>query len=111
MQVSVTGRHVSLGPEVREYVEEKAAKLTRYYDRVHSVDVVVERESGEMNTEMLVHADHGTRFVAQQRGDNVAASIDSVTDKIERQLRKHKERLRSHKHQQRVAEQPEPEDT
>ena len=98
MQILVTGRHVEVTADVRKYVEEKAAKLPRYYDRIHEIEVVLDHESEQFKVEMIVHVDKKHTFVAQETGPDTFALIDIITDKLGRQLTKHKEKTRNHKH-------------
>lgn len=97
MQIKVTGRHVEVTDDVRAYVEGKAAKLPKYYDRIHEIEVVLDHESEQFTAEMIVRADHKHTFVASETGPDTFALIDLIVDKLERQLTKHKEKRRNRK--------------
>jgi putative sigma-54 modulation protein len=45
VQIHLTGRHVELTDDVRDYIHSKMARLPRFYDRVHAVEVVLDHES------------------------------------------------------------------
>ena len=98
MDVRLTGRHVELTDQVRAYVQEKAGKLPRYYDRIHAIDVVLNHESEQIRAEMIVHADRKQTFVVHGTGADTFAVVDELIVKMERQLTKHKEKSRLHKH-------------
>ncbi len=98
MKVNLTGRHVDVSDDVREYIESKAAKLPRFYDRIHEIDVVLDHESEQFTAEMIVRTDRKHTFVARVTGPDTFVLIDLVVEKIERQLTKHKEKNRNHKH-------------
>jgi putative sigma-54 modulation protein len=98
VRIHVTGRHVEVTDDVRRYVEQKAGKLPRYYDRIHEIEVVLDHESEQFTAEMIVRADHKHTFVARETGPDTFALIDLVTEKLERQLIKLKEKRRIHKH-------------
>jgi putative sigma-54 modulation protein len=98
VQLSVTGRHIDITEAMRQYAEEKAGKLTRYYDRVESIDVVFDYESSQRRVEMVVRTDHKSTFVAQVEASDYYEAIDLVSDKMGRQLIKHKEKFRNRKH-------------
>jgi putative sigma-54 modulation protein len=98
VQISVTGRHIDLSPELRSYAETKAGKLSRFYDRIQIVEVILNGEGHGFEAEVIVKAEHKNTFVAKDRGDDMYAAVDTVMDKIERQLRRHKERFRNRKH-------------
>jgi len=101
VQILVTGRHVEVTDQVREYVNEKVSKLPRFYDRVHTVEVVLDHESDEFKAEMIARADGSPAFVASETGPDTFALIDLIVDKLERQLKKHKEKCRHPKHEPR----------
>lgn len=98
MQVVITGRHLDLSAEIQSYTEEKAGKLTRYYDRILSIEVVMAEDAGQFSVEMIVSADHRQEFVGHERHDDLFAAVDLLIDKMERQLTRHKEKLRNRKH-------------
>lgn len=98
MQINVTGRHIRVTDEIRAYIAEKAGKLPRFYDRIHEIDVVIDHESEQLTIEIIVRADMKHTFVAKDSGADAAALVDLLTEKLERQLKKHKEKNRDHKH-------------
>jgi putative sigma-54 modulation protein len=98
MQVLISGRHMRVSAAVKDYCQEKAEKLTRFYDRVQSIEVILDGQSGVHSAEMIVHADRTDPFVAAEQRDDLYAAIDVVVDKVERQLVRHKEKLRNRKH-------------
>lgn len=98
LQIHVTGRHVEVTDEVREYVHAKAGRLPRFYDRIHEIEVVLDHDSDLFTAEMIVRAGGKHTFVATESGPDTMALIDTVTDRLERQLTKLKERNRNHKH-------------
>lgn len=104
MQISVIGRHVEVTEAIRRYAEDKAAKLDRLYDRLEAVDVIIDKVANRFRTELVVRAGHKHTFVAQMDGSLINESLDLALDKMERQLRAHKERTRNHKHSERAGE-------
>lgn len=97
MQIIVKGRHVDVNDQVRDYIREKASKVTRFYDRIHEIEVILDQESEQFTCEMIVRIDHGNTSVARETGPEAIALIDLVVEKIERQIIKQKEKLRNNK--------------
>jgi len=97
VQISVTGRHVEVSGEVEEYVRSKAGRLTKYYDRIQEIEVILDHESEQFSAEIIVRADQRQTFVAKGTGPDTFALIDGIMDKLERQLTKHKEKKRNRK--------------
>lgn len=98
MQIVVKGRHVQVADEVRRYVEEKAGRLGKFYDRVQEIEAILDRSAEQFTVELIVRAGNKHTFVASETGPDAFALIDLVTEKIERQLLKLKEKNRNHKH-------------
>ena len=98
MQVTISARHGHLSSATQERITEKVEKLRRFNDRVTSIAVTVNLEHEESpHVEVRVTAEHHEDFVAADTSSGVSAALDSVIDKIENQLRKHKDKLTGHR--------------
>ena len=89
MRITVTGRHMNLGEALKSYANEQASKLSRFYDRVQSVDVVFDHQAGNRQCEIIAKADHHTSFVAKEQHEDSYAALDASVKDLERQLRRH----------------------
>jgi putative sigma-54 modulation protein len=83
---------------MKQYAEEKAGKLPRYYDRIESIDVICDHEKMLHKIEVVVRVDHRHTFVSHVEAENFNEAVDLVIDKTGRQLREHKEKYRNRKH-------------
>lgn len=108
MRITVSGRHTDLSDSLRAYAEEKSAKLERFYDRVHAVDVVFDVDAGEHRCEIIARADHHMTFVAKEVCSEAFAALDAAVKDLERQLNRHKEKHRNRKHTEGVRTNHEP---
>lgn len=82
---------------VREYVEEKLARVKKYIDEPIEVQVVLEVEKKIRNiAEVVIIAKGITIKASAEVNDDMYASIDAVVDKLERQLKRYKEKLKEH---------------
>ncbi len=97
MQLNVTGHHVDITPALRAYVTEKMQRLSRHFDHVISINVILKVEKLEQVAEGTVNAGGKTLFATDTDMDMYAA-IDGLIDKLDRQVRRLKERLRDHHH-------------
>jgi putative sigma-54 modulation protein len=98
VQINITARHGHLSPATQERITEKVEPVRKFFDRVTAMTVVVDLEHRDAPiVELIVTAEHHEDFVARHQADNVMAGVDAVIDKMEQQLRKHKEKLRDHK--------------
>ena len=98
MRVTVTGRHMGVSEALKQYGTEKVERLGRFFDRISAIDLILDGHDGEHSAEVIVHADGSHPFVASEGQKDAFAAIDLVMDKIEHQIRRHKERLRNRKH-------------
>jgi len=101
MQITVSGRHMGVSEPLRSYCERKSARLARFYDRIQSIEMVLDGHNGQHSAEIIVHSGGAPPFVAHEEHADAFAAVDLVLDKAERQLRRHKQRLRNRKHPQR----------
>ena len=98
VNVVVSSRHMDITPPLKAYAEQKVGKLTRYYDRIQEIEVVLDSEKDHQRVEIIVNAEHKNIFIAHQEGPDAYANIDSCIDKLERQLTDHKSKHRNRKH-------------
>jgi putative sigma-54 modulation protein len=96
--ITVSGRHMDVTPALKTHAEEKASKLTRYYDLIQEIEVIMDAGNSSVSVEMIVNAEHNGTFVASQDGADAYACIDACTQKLERQLSDHKKLHRNRKH-------------
>ncbi len=98
MQVNVSARHGSLSTHDQEVIREKSEKVRRLFDRVNAIEVTVDlQRQEEPHVEINVSAEHTHDFVASAKASTVIAALDGAIQKVEQQLRKHKEKLTGHK--------------
>ena len=97
MQMNITGHHLDVSPALRAYVTEKMQRLTRHFDHVISIDVILNVEKLDQIAEASVNAGGRTLFATEKDTDMYAA-IDGLIDKLDRQVRRLKQKLRDHHH-------------
>ncbi|ART80809.1 ribosome hibernation promoting factor [Oceanisphaera avium] len=93
MQINLTGHHVEITESLRDYVNNKFAKLERHFDNITIVHVVLTLEKLQQIAEAKIHLSGGEIFATCQQEDMYAA-IDGLFDKLDRQVIKHKEKLK-----------------
>lgn len=96
MQVSVTFRNMESKEVLREYVQEKIAKLKKYLDYPLEANVVLAVEKHRHLAEVTLVANRIT-LNAQEETEDMFSAIDRVVDKLERQMLKYKEKIKRHK--------------
>ncbi|GHB67121.1 ribosomal subunit interface protein [Psychrosphaera saromensis] len=95
MQINLTCRHIETTDSLREYVDSKFSKLERHFDHINNVHVILDVEKLAQKAEATLHVNGGELFATSEHNDMYAA-IDSLIDKLDRQVIKHKEKLTKH---------------
>lgn len=95
MQIQITGQHIDVTPALRSYVEEKLRRLERHFDHVTGVHVVLSVEKERQKAEATLQVNRASLF-ADSEHDDMYAAVNQLMDKLDRQLKKHKEKLTDH---------------
>ena len=91
MNLTITGHHLDVTPAIRGYVEEKMNRITRHFDQVIDVTVILAVEKLKHKAEVNLHV-RGKDIYVESIDDDMYAAIDSLADKLDRQVLKHKEK-------------------
>ena len=94
MQLNISGHHVDVTDALKSYVEDKLQKLERHYDHITNAHVVLTIEKLQQKAEATIHIS-GAELFADANCDDMYAAIDKLTDKLDRQILKHKEKLQN----------------
>lgn len=100
MNLTLTGNHIEVTPALHDYVTEKLTRVIRHFDHVTSVHVVLSVAKLKQKAEITVHV-KGRDIHAECEDADLYAAIDAVTDKLNRQVLKHKEKNHNHLHEKR----------
>lgn len=95
MQINLSGHHVEITPTLRDYVTSKFERLERHFDNVTNVHAVLSIEKLRQKAEATVHISGGNLF-ANAEDEDMYAAIDALVDKLDRQIKRHKEKLTDH---------------
>ena len=96
MQLNITGHHIDVTNSLRNYVTSKLDRVERHDDHITNVHVVLSVEKLVQKAEATLHTT-GAEIFADADSENLYAAIDSLAQKLDRQVRKHKEKLASFK--------------
>jgi putative sigma-54 modulation protein len=95
MQINITGHHVDLTESLQSYVENKFERLERHFDNVTNVHVILSVEKLRQKAEATIHIS-GADLYADSEEEDMYTAIDLLADKLDRQIKKHKEKLTDH---------------
>lgn len=94
MNIVVKSRHIEPTDAIRTYVETKAAKLPKYYDKLTSIEIILDMEADRPVVEIIAQATRKATFVATHRDSDMYACIDQCLHKVAEQIRRHKDKVR-----------------
>ena len=101
MNLNVTGHHLDITPAIRDYVTGKLSRISRHFDNVLDVDVRLTVDKLDQKVEVKVHLS-GKDLFCECVDSDMYAAIDSLADKLDRQILKHKEKLVDHHNQESI---------
>ena len=98
MNLHLTGHHLEITPAIRAYATEKFEKIKRHFDNVViDVNIILSVEKLQQKAEATMHISGKNLFV-ECEDENLYAAIDLLVDKLDRQVRKHKDKVSSRRH-------------
>ena len=94
MKFNIRGDKMTVTPAMKSYIEEKLAKLDKYFENPEEINANVLIRT--RNLEQIIEVTAPTkRFTlrAEESNEDFYAAVDLVVDKLERQIRKNRDRL------------------
>ena len=98
MNLNLTGHHLLITPAIREYVTSKLERVTRHFDHVIDVNVVLSVDKLRQQITANLHI-RGKEIHAECVEADMYAAIDALADKLDRQVRRHKEKRNGSRHE------------
>ena len=102
MNLTISGHHLEVTPALRTYVTSKLDRITRHFDQLVDIKVLLSVEKQKekdkrQRAECTIHVKGGDMF-AESADEDLYAAVDSLMDKLDRQVGKHKEKTKDHHH-------------
>ena len=96
MQIIIKGKNVEVTEWLREYVEKKIGRLDKYLPTLSEarVELAVQKakSASDRQVAQITIRSNGTILRAEEKSDDMFASIDAVADKLHRQVARFKEK-------------------
>lgn len=97
MNLSISGHHVEVTPALREYVTSKLARIRNHFDHVIDVSVILSVEKLVQRAEVTLRIT-GKDIFAEATHADLYAAVDTLMDKLDRQVIKYKQKRQDHSH-------------
>jgi putative sigma-54 modulation protein len=104
MNLQISGHHLEITPALRDYVTGKLERVTRHFDHVIDVNVILSVEKLKQKAEVTVHL-AGKDIYVESIDEDLYAAIDVLADKLDRQVQKYKQKLQDHHRGQKLSQQ------
>ena len=103
MNLTISGHHLDVTPALRNYVTSKLDKITRHFDQVVDVRVLLtidnlKEKDLRQRAECNIHV-KGKELFAESAHADLYAALDDLVDKMDRQVLRHKDKSQDHSHQ------------
>jgi putative sigma-54 modulation protein len=98
MNLNLTGNHLEITPAIRDYVLAKLDRVTRHFDHVIDVSVVLSVDKLRQKVEANLHI-RGKDLHAESVEPDMYAAIDALADKLDRMVLKAKEKRVDGRHE------------
>lgn len=96
MQLNISGHHLDITEAIRQHSEQKLAKIKHHFDHVINVNMILEVEKDVQKAEATIHVS-GADLFAKAESSDMYVSIDQMVNKLDAQIKKHKEKLNNHR--------------
>lgn len=103
MNLTISGHHLEVTPALRSYVTTKLDRITRHFEQVVDVKVLLSIEKQKekerrQRAECNIHV-KGNDIFAESTHEDLYAAVDELVDKLDRQVVRHKDRIRDNHHE------------
>ena len=95
MKLTVSGHHLDVTQAIRDHVEDKLLPIQRHEQQITRIEVTLVVEKHQHKAEANLHL-AGADLFASSGSDDMYLAIDSLADKLDRQVIKYKEKHRGH---------------
>ena len=92
MKLSVTFRHMDPSEALKEHVEDKLGRLKKYFPDPVRAQVVFSTERHRQKIDVSITLSNGATIQGKETAEDMYTAVDLVMDKIDRQIRRHKDK-------------------
>lgn len=96
MQITFTGHQLDVTDALRSFTREKLERVKRHYDRITSISITLAVEKVSNIAESTVHIPGAAIHAKAESTEDMYQAISNLCDKLERQLKKHREKETEH---------------
>jgi putative sigma-54 modulation protein len=99
MAIEITSRHLRISAAQQDFARDKAEQLIAEFPKIEHVHVILDMQRHQFTAEFVVQHKALAKVEAKELCDDLVAGIDLAYEKVEKQLRKHREKVVASHHQ------------
>jgi putative sigma-54 modulation protein len=93
--INFSGHHVEVTPALKEYATDKLSKLEQLGEKITRISVTFSVQKLSQIAKATLHI-KGTDIHASDESTDMYAAIDGLADKLNRQIKKHRDNHTDH---------------
>ncbi len=93
MHIDITGHQVEVTQPIRDYINTKFERIKRHFDQLIDVHVILNVENKVRHKAEATMMIGGKKFFAESTEDDLYSALDLLTDKLDKQIRRHKDKM------------------
>ncbi len=99
MAIKITGHHIEMTEQLRDYIEKRISRLDKFFDGIINTEVILRQDTkrNHLKEAEIILSVYEHRLTAKATDADVLKAFDKSLTKVERQLIKFKDKLKSHR--------------
>ena len=97
MKIQITARHFQASPQLHASLKESLNRMEKFNDSITGAHVILDAQKGGVRRAEIIVKILDKSVCAHSEEDNMYKAIESMLDKVERQLKRENEKLKVHK--------------
>lgn len=93
MRITTRGKNIDITDALKIHVDKRIGKISKYFDENTEAQVTLSVVKDTHVVEAMLLLNGGMLIRAEEKSPDMYASIDTVVEKLERQIRKYKTRI------------------
>ena len=98
MEITFSHPHIEVSQKLQQIANEKLANLKDNYDAISSIEIMLDEQKHLKIAKANIHIPGKIFHAESESTADFLNAIDILVDKLDQQLRKHKEKSTSHRH-------------
>ena len=108
MNFTLTARHFKAHDTLKEFAEQQADKITKFYDGVITTEIILSYEKTQNSlkiAEVISTATPQHVFTAKEQSNDFQISIEAAVNKVTAQIKKYKDKMKpNHNNHEKVVD-------